>query len=738
MHALRLRFAAISPVTLQVAPLVLFFFISGFSSLCYQIVWQRLLFSTFGINIESVTIVVSLFMFGLGVGSLFGSILQKFSQYLLPMFVLCEIIIALFGIFSRDIIVWMGSLDGLDSLLKISICVYGVFAVPTLLMGATLPLLVGHINRYVGHTGKSIGWLYASNTFGAVAAAYATVEIFFVYFGLASVIGVAVFLNLLTAALAMGVYSLTKSGRNMPMFEEVLVVTEYENVLRPMSARVILFLGFAVGYISLSQELIWYRVLGYISGNKPQIFALMLVAFLTGIGCASVKVSRLMVSLEKGYEYILVSLVNMLLVWYLAFPAVAFIASNTGEIGKLLGLILGLLLVGFTAYFSGGVFPVLCHVLQLRTGDSAGKSVGKLYFSNVMGATLGPLLTGFVLFEYLPLPIPILFTGFLTALVFALMVQKSNVRPDFTLHKVRHCVAVTLLGCGMYVVGYDAFYEKLQFQEPNPDVFESFNYNRSGVIGIRHGDIYGNGAYDGKMNISPNHDTNEISRAYSVAAFHPNPKRILQIGLSGGSWATVFSMYRPLEQLVSVEINKGYLDLIAHYPQQATILSDARVTLVVDDGRRWVKNHPEEKFDVIVMNSIYHWRSNATNLLSKEFLEMCRSRLNPGGFVFINNTSSQEVSYTAATVFPYVSVAFGVMVVAGDSPSDVSLKQKKANLKQFFYKDGKPVFTDEALLEKVAKREYPNDREMLLALPNMQQITDDNMATEFRLRSMAH
>lgn len=718
---------------MQVGALVVFFFISGFSALCYQIVWQRVLFSTFGINIESVTIVVSLFMFGLGMGAWFGTVLQRFPQYLLPLFICCEMTIALFGIFSRDLIVWLGGFKHLDSLWEIAGCVYAVFALPTLLMGATLPLLVGHINRYVGHTGRSIGWLYASNTFGAVAAAYATVEVFFVYLGLVAVLKIAVCLNLLTAALALGIYYSTRPGAKLA-YAEVTVESDSAWLHGRMSARVALFLGFAIGYISLSQELVWYRVLGYISANKPQIFGLLLVTFLSGIGFASIKVSKMMHSLEQGYHYILSSLIHMLAVWYLAFPCIAFVVSHTGEVGKLLGIAMGMMLAGVTAYFSGGIFPMLCHILQKRTGSSAGEAVGKLYFANVMGATLGPLLTGFVLFEYLSTPVTILLTGMGVAVVFMVMIEKSDIAPAITQQKLQQLVAVILLGVGLNYVGYDRFYERLQFQEPDPARFDVLETNRSGTIGVRGEAIYGNGAYDGKMNVDPVKDSNGITRAYSVMLFNKEPKRILQIGLSGGAWATVFSMWQPLDQLVSVEINKGYLDVIRAYPAVKQVLNHPKVKLVVDDGRRWVKNHPEEKFDVIVMNSIYYWRSNATNLLSKEFVEMCKARLKPGGMVIINTTGSREVAYTVAQVFPYVNIFQDIMVIAGEAPANLSLGEKEARLKEFTYPDGTLVFSDAAQLEKVAKQEYPNNRDMILGWPDMQVITDDNMASEFRVR----
>src|SRR5438105_8776025 len=85
----------------------LLFFISGFPALLYQIVWQRALFAIYGVNIESVTIVVTAFMLGLGLGSLAGGALSQRQAFpVLPAFGFAELGIALFGVASLKVFHW--------------------------------------------------------------------------------------------------------------------------------------------------------------------------------------------------------------------------------------------------------------------------------------------------------------------------------------------------------------------------------------------------------------------------------------------------------------------------------------------------------------------------------------------------------------------------------------------------------------------------------------------------------
>jgi hypothetical protein len=132
--------------------------LSGVAALMYQIVWQRVLFAAYGVNIESVTIIVSIFMFGLGVGSLVGGILsKKFPSHLPQLFVLCEVAIGCFGIASLSLIKWVTDATVYGSLLEISLVTYGLLCVPTIFMGATLPILVSHLTGTTNISANPLG-----------------------------------------------------------------------------------------------------------------------------------------------------------------------------------------------------------------------------------------------------------------------------------------------------------------------------------------------------------------------------------------------------------------------------------------------------------------------------------------------------------------------------------------------------------------------------------------------------
>lgn len=163
--------------------IALAFFISGFAALVYQVVWQRALFTIFGINTESVTVIVTVFLLGLGVGSIAGGALSKQPARPLLLFSLAELGIAAFGVVSLDLFARIGAVSVAMSTLAVDFVTFALLLVPTLLMGMTLPLLVAHLVRISGNVGQSVGMLYFVNTAGSGLAALAA----FVY--LANLVG---------------------------------------------------------------------------------------------------------------------------------------------------------------------------------------------------------------------------------------------------------------------------------------------------------------------------------------------------------------------------------------------------------------------------------------------------------------------------------------------------------------------------------------------------------------------
>jgi spermidine synthase len=181
----------------------LVFFLSGFAALLYQIVWQRALYGIYGINVESVTMVVTAFMLGLGFGSVAGGAVSKdANKPVLLMFSLVELGIGLFGTVSLSVFHVVGEATLGMSALGTFVVTFLLVLVPTLLMGSTLPLLVAHLVRSSGNVGKSVGTLYFVNTLGSAFASAAAVLVILGHAGEAGSVRIAALLNVIVSLLA--------------------------------------------------------------------------------------------------------------------------------------------------------------------------------------------------------------------------------------------------------------------------------------------------------------------------------------------------------------------------------------------------------------------------------------------------------------------------------------------------------------------------------------------------------
>jgi len=154
------------------------FLASGFAALLYQVVWQRSLFAIYGINIESVTVVVTAFMLGLGFGSFAGGAISKSPERpALLLFGIVELSIGAFGLISLPLFHWVGAFTLDLPPIATAIVTFLLVLFPTMLMGGTLPLLVAYFVRKNGNVGKSVGQLYFVNTLGSAIASFASVMV---------------------------------------------------------------------------------------------------------------------------------------------------------------------------------------------------------------------------------------------------------------------------------------------------------------------------------------------------------------------------------------------------------------------------------------------------------------------------------------------------------------------------------------------------------------------------------
>jgi spermidine synthase len=173
------------------------FFASGVAALFYQIAWQRTLFGWYGVDLDSVSAIVSIFMLGLGIGAIFGGWLADHFQFKrILVFSLIELTIGVVGLFSLNIIDLVGATLVANSLPRIILVTFLLFLVPTCAMGATLPVLVTELVGRTRNVGFSTGNLYFVNTLGAAIGALIAGLMIIPLVGLDGLIQTAVTLNL--------------------------------------------------------------------------------------------------------------------------------------------------------------------------------------------------------------------------------------------------------------------------------------------------------------------------------------------------------------------------------------------------------------------------------------------------------------------------------------------------------------------------------------------------------------
>jgi spermidine synthase len=713
----------------------LLFFLSGFPALIYQIVWQRTLFAIYGVNMESVTVVVTAFMLGLGIGSLAGGrISRNPSAPLLVLFGAIELGIACYGAASLTIFHAVARFTEGALPVETSLATFALVLVPTVLMGATLPLLVAQLVRLSGNMGRAVGILYFVNTLGSAVACFVAALVTMRYLGMSGSIAVAAALNVVvgSAVLAMHFRTRRSLATNVWMAERM----QGELLPIPLAAA----LASIAGFLSLCYEIVWYRVYSFATAGPAQCFAFVLGAFLGGIAFGSL-LSRRLCSLAKPHTLVTPIALLILLANLLGFavaPLVALIVVRQAS------YLWTLPLVGLTAGLLGATFPLICHI-SVEPDARAGGGLSYLYLANIVGSGAGSWLVGFVLMDYLTLRwISVLLASIGVAVAMALLWMARQRAAAMVCAGLG--AAVALASGPLFADVYRQMEYKNEWRDPGAQLTDIVE-TRSGVVTVdADGAIFGGGAFDGWMTTDV-HETDLLIRPLALSFFHPAPKDVLEVGMSGGAWSEIIANHPQLEHLVVIEINPAYVEVVGRYPMVAPLLRNPKVEVAIDDGRRWMLRHRERRFDVIVMDTIYYWRAHATNLLSVEFLDLAREMLKPGGIIYYNTTFSPVAQHTGAERFRY-GYRLGPFLAVSDSPIAASRERWRDTLVNYRL-EGRPIFDlargeDRELLEHILQKAdtLPGDRYVSEGMETRENIlrrtagrpviTDDNMATEWR------
>lgn len=499
------------------------------------------------------------------------------------------------------------------------------------------------------------------------------------------------------------------------------------------------------GALALAWEICWSRVCNYASQSLADAFGTMLSFYLLGLAAGALFSRRLQDGGESEFMRVakLVAAANVAA--FLAAPFTAWVLTWVAA-GVFVTRLLFLLPVALCGMLFGVVFPMLCH-RAVKAGRLSGRNISYLYVANILGSGFGSLFTGFVLMEHFGL-------ATLTAGLLLLGHLWAEWLASWQLPLWARITSLALLFAtpGLFADFFAKLFLKHDYQ-PGAH-FDALYESRHGVVGVMQGQdgrrlVVGNGVIDSVLHNGINPALKD-SRPFTLAAVHSRPTEVLVVGVASGTWTQIIAHHPLVEKVTAVEICGGYIDLIAGAPDVAPLLKNPKVEIVIDDGRRWMRNHPERKFDVLVMNTSYAWREFASSVLSVEFLQLARSRLKPGGVAIWNATGSTRAVSTGLKVFPHLmrihSFCYGSM-----EPLDLNWQRWESVLKDYRV-NGKHSFDlgtpqgRESLASVLSIRNRHGtqpgddgigfnwwDREQLVAMCGSANIiTDDNLGEEYR------
>ena len=669
----------------QSALVAALFFCSGFPALIYQIVWQRALFTIYGVNVQSVAVVVSAFMLGLGLGSLAGGKLsEKFPDRGILIFGICELLVAGFGLISLRLFHWAAAYTAGSSLGYTILFSFLLLIVPTMLMGATLPLLVEQLVRTSRNVGYSVATLYFVNTLGSAVACFVSAQTLLRNFGQSGSVTAAACVNTLVGATAF-LYgrSLQTSSTTTPATEPI-ATTASPSLL---SLRAAALIAGVAGFLALGFEIAWFRIFALATYDRAPAFAFLLATYLAGIAAGSFLSESLIQ--RKRINPVILAGTTMLLAGALSVYLPPLMASLSW---RNIPILTSAPAFFITAALLGSVLPLLCQSSVAAT-DSAGRSVSLIYLANIIGSTLGSLVIGFVLMDHFGTKAISFQLAAATALTGFLVLLYSHGRFQAPTKSAWALGVLSIAVITLASPAYRNLYGIMIFGPKAAEVgyMKHIVENRNGIVAVTDDDaVFGGGVYDGHFNIDPANDKNFVIRAYVLSLFHQHPRRCFMVGLASGSWAQVVANNPDVETLDIVEINPGYLSLIAEYPEISSLLRNPKVHIYVDDGRRWLMAHPEAKYDAVIANTSFHWRDHSSQVLSTEFLQIIKEHLLPGGIYYYNATESPDVFITGLHEFRY-GLRVITFLMLSDSPIVLDKNHWFSVLNQYEI-DGKKMF----------------------------------------------
>jgi spermidine synthase len=674
------------------------FLISGATGLLYEVAFSKLLAYVFGATAYAVSTVLSAFMAGLALGAHFGG--KNAARAARPLMVygalemvvgaVCALSPAALSLLTQAYVALARSAPGSLAVLTVARAALTamVVLVPTVAMGATLPLLSRVVAgaRAEGVGAERLAGIYAINTAGGAAGALFSAYAILPLLGVRGTMGAAALANLTIGAIA---FFTGRASAVEPHPARVVDAPEKAEAPsapeQPGRERLLLGLAFASGYLVFAAEVVETHLLALLIGNSAYAFGLMLAVFLV---CLAVGAARAPAFAKKrgagalgfGLAAAALAMASTLPLWdqlpRLFTFAGKHVSSWAGR--EATRALAAFAILALPTLWMGTTFPLLLSRVATRADVAA--RVGGLTVANTVGTIAGSILTGYVVLPALGSQGALRAVAVCFALAGIVAAARLAGERKAALAMAGAAVLVALLlprwDMARLTSGANVYFTV----GPPPESIEMVREDVHGGVTtvVRRGGVttmYTNGKFQGD-------DGPEMPAqrrfAHFPSLFVPRFDRALVIGLGTGTTLGTIAAY-PWRRIDVAEISPSIVEAARRYfaPQTLGALEDPRVALDLNDGRN-VLLVASEPYDLVTIELTSVWFAGASSLYSHEFYDLVRARLAKGGvlqqWVQLHHIRRRELASIVKTlrgVFPHVALFVGGeqgILVASEAP----------------------------------------------------------------------
>ncbi|MFA6543834.1 MAG: fused MFS/spermidine synthase [Limisphaerales bacterium] len=678
---------------------LLLFFCSGATALIYEVLWSKHLSILLGSTVQAQTVVLAVFMGGLALGNrifgrradaaanplaIYGRLELAIGFYAFVFHLLYQAADKFFVSAGAPLLEQPLGLLALKAGLSV-----GLLLGPTILMGGTLPLIAAWLNRRGTDAGRLSARFYSVNSLGAVCGAWLAGFVLVQAMGMTASLQLTAMVNVAIGLAALGLAHKCEPPP-APRPVESPAPPEGSPLITNHSSLSITVVALT-GAVSMGLEVLAARSLVLIFGASLQAFAIVLMSFILGIGLGGAvmasprtrrwtreMVTTVLLLGAAAWIGLLVASVEQWVDIY-RWVKIGLARTATGyTFHQVFSGAMSLVVLGVPAGLLGAVLPLWIRDLP-QSGPELGRGVGRLLTWNTVGAVAGTLLTGFVLMPGLGLRGAFLALALvLCAAVWLLARKFGNAAPQFLAGALGAALLLVgamgggtwqhLMSSGIFrlretelgkdLVGHRQRHIKIHFYEDAADA----------SVSVEQGDGV---ASSDQMVLRINGKPDATSRGDMATQFllghlpllaRPESKDVFVLGFGSGVTAGAL-LGHPVRQIVVAENCAPVLRAGKFFaPWNRGVLTNRLARIVGEDARTMLKLSPQ-RYDAIISEPSNPWMVGVGSVFSREFYELCASRLKDGGLMTqwfhvyeMHDGIVALVLHTFASVFPHMEI----------------------------------------------------------------------------------